>query len=187
MEGKPLPEKTKPAPPDAAYRNRFPAWNRSRLRGRNFVLLPDSAKDRQNGGSDRSNLKGAFGRPFFCGCRRFLHAVSMQQPQKAYNGAMAKKSAPIEVVCPCCQSKLVIDAQLATVLSHTTPPKAAPDVDISDSARILAEQARRREDKFRESWEAESKKEDVLARKFEEGAQEGPRGSGRKASARFRS
>lgn len=89
--------------------------------------------------------------------------------QKAYNGAMTKKSAPIEVVCPCCQSKLVIDAQLATVLSHTPPVKAAPDVDISDAARILADQARRREDKFRESWEAENKKEDVLARKFEEG------------------
>jgi hypothetical protein len=81
---------------------------------------------------------------------------------------MAKKSAPIEVVCPCCQSKLVIDVGLTTVLSHTPPPKAAPDVDISDAARILAEQARRREDKFRDSWEAESKKEDVLARKFEE-------------------
>jgi hypothetical protein len=71
---------------------------------------------------------------------------------------MAKKSAPIEVVCPCCQSKLVIDVQLATVLSHTPPPRTAPDAD----------QAQRREDKFRESWEAESKKEDVLARKFEE-------------------
>jgi len=46
--------------------------------------------------------------------------------------------------------------------------KAAPDVDINDAARILAEQARKREDKFRDSWEAESKKEDVLNRKFEE-------------------
>jgi hypothetical protein len=90
---------------------------------------------------------------------------------------MAKKPAPIEVVCPCCQSKLVIDAQLAAVLSHTPPSKAVPDVDISAAARILAEQAQRREDKFRESWEAESKKEDVLARKFEEAlkkAHEGP-------------
>jgi hypothetical protein len=90
---------------------------------------------------------------------------------------MAKKSASIEVLCPCCQSKLVIDPQLAAVLSHTPRPKAAPDVDISDAARILAEQARRREDKFRASWEAENKKEDVLARKFEEAlkkAHEGP-------------
>lgn len=90
---------------------------------------------------------------------------------------MAKKSAPIEVLCPCCQSRLVVDTQLAVVLSHTAPSKAAPDVDISEAGRILAEQAQRREDKFRESWEAEHKKEDVLARKFEEAlkkAHEGP-------------
>ena len=82
---------------------------------------------------------------------------------------MPKKPAtPVEVVCPCCQSRLSVDAQLAVVLSYVPPPKAAPDVDISDAARILSEQAQRREDKFRESWEAERKKEDVLARKFEE-------------------
>jgi hypothetical protein len=82
---------------------------------------------------------------------------------------MAKKTAlPIEVTCPCCQSKLTVDPELSVVLSHIEPPRAAPDVDISDAARILAEQARKREDKFRDSWEAESKKEDVLNRKFEE-------------------
>jgi len=82
---------------------------------------------------------------------------------------MAKKSAtPLEVTCPCCQSKLTVDPELSVVLSHVAPPKAAPDVDINDAARILAEQARKREDKFRDSWEAESKKEDVLNRKFEE-------------------
>src|SRR4029077_5649420 len=82
---------------------------------------------------------------------------------------MTKKPAPtIEVMCPCCEAKLTVDTDLAVVLAHTAPVKAAPDVDISDAARILADQARRREDKFRESWEAENKKEDVLARKFEE-------------------
>ena len=77
-------------------------------------------------------------------------------------------NAPIEVTCPCCKSKLVVDTELSVVLSHVEPPRAAPDVDIGDAARILAEQARKREDKFRDSWEAESKKEDVLNRKFEE-------------------
>ncbi len=82
---------------------------------------------------------------------------------------MPKKAASVEVTCPCCRAKLTVDPQLAVVLSHEAPPKAAPDVDISDAARILQEQARKREDKFRESWDAEQKKEDVLARKFEEG------------------
>ncbi len=82
---------------------------------------------------------------------------------------MAKKTAPpVEVTCPCCKAKLTVDPQLAVVLSHEPPPRVAPDVDISDAARILQEQALRREDKFRESWEAEKKKDDVLTRKFEE-------------------
>ncbi|HWX38121.1 MAG TPA: hypothetical protein VNY09_02700 [Candidatus Sulfotelmatobacter sp.] len=82
---------------------------------------------------------------------------------------MAKKPAPtIEVTCPCCEAKLTVDTDLAVVLAHIAPVKAAPDVDIDDAARILSEQARKREDKFRDSWEAESKKEDVLNRKFEE-------------------
>jgi hypothetical protein len=82
---------------------------------------------------------------------------------------MAKQPAPpIEVTCPCCQSRLTVDTQLAVVLAHSAPPKAAPNVDISDSTRILADQAQRREDKFRESWDAEQKKDDVLDRKFEE-------------------
>src|SRR5437763_8916887 len=82
---------------------------------------------------------------------------------------MSKKAAPaIEVTCPCCQSKLCVDTQLAVVLSHTPPARVAPNVDISDAARILSDQAKLREDKFRDSWEAERNKEDVLTRKFEE-------------------
>jgi hypothetical protein len=82
---------------------------------------------------------------------------------------MAKKPArTIELLCPCCEAKLTVDPDLAVVLAHTAPVRVAPDVDISDAARILADQAQKREDKFRDSWEAESKKEDVLNRKFEE-------------------
>jgi hypothetical protein len=54
------------------------------------------------------------------------------------------------------------------VLSHEAPPLAGPDVDLTDAARHLREQAERREEKFRLSWDAEQKKEDVLSRKFEE-------------------
>ena len=81
---------------------------------------------------------------------------------------MAKKAAPLEVTCPCCQAKLTVDAQLAVVLSHEPLPKVARDLDITDAARILAEEAKRREEKFRDSWEAEKKKDEVLTRKFEE-------------------
>jgi hypothetical protein len=83
---------------------------------------------------------------------------------------MAKKNAPpLELDCPCCHSRLTIDPQLGVVLSHEPPPKSAPDVDLEDTARLLREEAERREAKFRQSVEAEKKKSDVLDRLFEEG------------------
>ena len=103
--------------------------------------------------------------------RAFLCALGKRiaEPFRRRITTMAKKPEPtIEITCPCCEAKLTVDTDLAVVLAHTAPVKAAPDVDISDAARILSEQARMREDKFRDSWEAESKKEDVLNRKFEE-------------------
>lgn len=75
---------------------------------------------------------------------------------------------PVQVACPCCQAKLTIDAQLGVVLSHEEPPRKGPDVDLSDAAKILGEQQRQREDKFRDSWFVETNKEDILAKKFEE-------------------
>ena len=93
---------------------------------------------------------------------------------------MGKKSAPaIEVTCPCCHSKLKVDAELAVVLSHQAPPRAAPDVDLDDTARMLREQEARREEKFRLSIESEKKKEDVFERLFQENlkkAREAPPG-----------
>src|SRR5579872_2717401 len=82
---------------------------------------------------------------------------------------MAKKSSDtLEIDCPCCHAKLVVDAQLGVVLSHTAPVKP-PSVDFDDTARLLREQAEAVEAKFRASVEAERTKEDVLARKFAEG------------------
>jgi hypothetical protein len=83
---------------------------------------------------------------------------------------MTKKHAPpLELVCPCCRSRLAIDRELGVVLSHEPPPRGAPSVDLDDTARLLREEAERREEKFRQSVEAEKKKSDVLDRLFEEG------------------
>jgi hypothetical protein len=79
-----------------------------------------------------------------------------------------KNDEALHVTCPCCQAKLAVDPALGVVLSHEAPPKAGPNVDLTDAAGILAEQNRQREDKFRDSWFQESNKEDILAKKFEE-------------------
>jgi hypothetical protein len=83
---------------------------------------------------------------------------------------MAKdRPVSVEVECPCCQAKLVVDRELGVVLSHTPPPKAPSSVDLDDTARLLREQAERVEAKFKLSVEAERMKDDVLERKFAEG------------------
>lgn len=74
----------------------------------------------------------------------------------------------LHVTCPCCQAKLTVDPVLGAVLSYEAPPKAGPNVDLTDAAGILAEQNRQREDKFKDSWFQESNKEDILTKKFEE-------------------
>jgi hypothetical protein len=82
---------------------------------------------------------------------------------------MAKENLDnLHVTCPCCQAKLTVDPVFGAVLSHEAPPKAAPDVDLTDTAKVLNEQQRKREDKFSDSWFQEMNKEDILAKKFEE-------------------
>jgi hypothetical protein len=82
---------------------------------------------------------------------------------------MSKKNDEnLQVTCPCCQAKLVVDSVFGSVLSHEPPPKAPPSVDLTDAAGVLSEQERKREDRFRDSWFQETNKEDILAKKFEE-------------------
>jgi hypothetical protein len=95
-------------------------------------------------------------------------------------GAMGNRSGEnLNVTCPCCQAKLVVDAVFGAVLSHEAPVRPGPNVDLTDAAGILSEQQRNREDKFRDSWNQEYNKEDILAKKFEEAmkkAKDGPAG-----------
>jgi len=73
---------------------------------------------------------------------------------------MAKNHTAIEVTCPCCQSKLTVTRELSVVLSAcgATQGRARRDIKRRPHAS-WRKQARKREDKFRDSWEAESKKE----------------------------
>jgi hypothetical protein len=90
---------------------------------------------------------------------------------------MGKSTDTFVIDCPCCHSKMVVDRDLGTVLSHTPPPKGPPSIDLDDTARHLREHTDSVEAKFRASVEAEKMKEDVLARKFAEGlkkAKDGP-------------
>src|SRR5207237_10800523 len=81
---------------------------------------------------------------------------------------MAKQGENLNVTCPCCQAKLVIDPVFGAVLSHEAHVRPGPGVDLTKASDILEEQKRQREDKFADSFFQETHKEDILAKKFEE-------------------
>jgi len=80
---------------------------------------------------------------------------------------MARLKSEIEVVCPCCNSTLIVDLNLGRVVGHKeveNPNK--PELD--NAHRIIAEQAARREAAFQESVNAEKGRGDALSKRFEE-------------------
>ena len=80
---------------------------------------------------------------------------------------MTRLTSELEVVCPCCQSTLVIDLNLGRVVSHSEPERANKP-ELSDAHRLLAEEAARREAIFQQSVDAEKTRGDALSRRFEE-------------------
>jgi hypothetical protein len=80
---------------------------------------------------------------------------------------MTRLKSEIEVTCPCCQSTLVIDANLGRVVSHHEPERANKP-ELNDAQRIIAAEAARREAMFQQSVNAEKTRDDALSRRFEE-------------------
>ena len=80
---------------------------------------------------------------------------------------MARLKSELEVVCPCCQSTLVIDLNLGRVVAHHEPERGNKP-ELSDAHRLLAEEAARRESIFQQSVDAEKTRGDALSRRFEE-------------------
>jgi hypothetical protein len=80
---------------------------------------------------------------------------------------MARLKSELEVLCPCCQSVLVIDLNLGRVVSHSEPERGNKP-ELSDAPRILAEEAARREAIFQQSVDSEKTRGDALSRRFEE-------------------
>ena len=80
---------------------------------------------------------------------------------------MARLKSELQVTCPCCQSTLIIDTNLARVVSHSEPERGNKP-ELSDSQRILAAEAARREAIFEASVTNEKTRGDALSRRFEE-------------------
>jgi hypothetical protein len=80
---------------------------------------------------------------------------------------MAKLKSEFEVACPCCGATLVIDKNLDRVISHKAPEREdKPDLDFA--ARLVEQEAARREAIFQQSVASEKTRGDALSRRFEE-------------------
>ena len=80
---------------------------------------------------------------------------------------MARLKSELEVTCPCCQATLVVDVNLARVVSHKEP-ESGNKPELSEAQRIITAQAERREAMFQQSVESEKTRGDALSRRFEE-------------------
>jgi hypothetical protein len=72
-----------------------------------------------------------------------------------------------ETTCPCCQAILVIDVNLRRIVRHEVPPSGNRP-ELSDAARILADEAAKREAIFQQSVVNERTRGDALSKRFEE-------------------
>ena len=72
-----------------------------------------------------------------------------------------------EIVCPCCQSTLVIDEGLRRVVRHVEPERADKP-ELNEAHRILAEEKARRDALFEQSVQSEKTRGDALSKRFEE-------------------
>ena len=73
----------------------------------------------------------------------------------------------VDVTCPCCDTRLVVDARSGEVLSEQRPTK-----DIDRTFEAAMDQVRggagRREDAFNKALDRNRRLEDLLEKKFEE-------------------
>jgi hypothetical protein len=73
-----------------------------------------------------------------------------------------------DVVCPCCQAVLKVDAETRAVIAHTVPEKPKPIEDLAAEVEKLKGAGAVRDEKFRKSFEAEKQNSQVLSKKFDE-------------------
>lgn len=80
---------------------------------------------------------------------------------------MARLESEFDVLCPCCGATLVVDRNLGRVVAHEEPARGDRP-ELSDAQRILAAEAARREEIFKQSVAAERTRGDSLSKRFEE-------------------
>ena len=80
---------------------------------------------------------------------------------------MRSVSGKVEVDCPCCKTKLVVDAATGTVLSEERP-KADLGATFEQAMADVRTGSKRREDAFAKAFDRTRNLDDILQKKFDE-------------------
>jgi hypothetical protein len=76
-------------------------------------------------------------------------------------------SGKVQVDCPCCKTKLVVDAATGTILSEERP-KADPGATFEQAMDEVRTGSKRREDAFAKAFDRTRNLDDLLQKKFDE-------------------
>jgi uncharacterized Zn finger protein (UPF0148 family) len=79
------------------------------------------------------------------------------------------KPASFQIICPCCQAKITVDAELRAVIAHEAPPPRRTTADLGTAFDALRSKSAEREERFKQQMQAEAQKGKLLDRKFQEG------------------
>jgi hypothetical protein len=80
---------------------------------------------------------------------------------------MPKLQSEREVQCPCCNATLIIDLNLGRVVGHREV-ESGLNIELNDAQKILADEKKRREAAFEQSFSNERTRPDALSKRFEE-------------------
>jgi hypothetical protein len=80
---------------------------------------------------------------------------------------MGGMSGKVQVDCPCCGTKLVVDAATGTILSEERP-KVDHEANFDQAMESVRTGSQRREDAFSKAFERTRNLDDLLQKKFEE-------------------
>jgi hypothetical protein len=80
---------------------------------------------------------------------------------------MPKLQSEREMQCPCCGATLIIDLNLGRVVSHREA-ESGLNIELADAQNILAEEKKRREAAFDQSFSNERSRPDALSKRFDE-------------------
>ncbi len=90
----------------------------------------------------------------------------------------------VSIVCPCCETRLVVDAKTGDILSEERP-KPKPTKSFEQAVTDVESGSQRREELFAKAFDQTKRLEDLLDKKFQEAREKAKRDKSKKPRTPF--